>query len=141
LGTPKTVILSNPLIYEAKMRNSTSILSLVLALGIYAAGPVITKFGPFAATAALADSDDGGTGGSDDSGGDSDDDGDSGSDGSDDGSDGSDDGSDGSDDGSDGSDDGDDSDDDDSSALSEADDDLVDDDDCTINCKVTIKKN
>ena len=38
------------------MKSSTSILSLLLALGVYAAGPVITKFGPFASTVALADS-------------------------------------------------------------------------------------
>ena len=38
------------------MRNSTSILSLILALGIYGAGPIVTKFGPFAATAAHAES-------------------------------------------------------------------------------------
>ena len=38
------------------MRNTTSILSLLLALGIYGAGPVVTKFGPFAATAAHAES-------------------------------------------------------------------------------------
>ena len=42
------------------MKSSTSILSLLLALGIYTAGPIITKFGPFASTVALASgSDDG----------------------------------------------------------------------------------
>ena len=45
------------------MRNTTSILSLLLALGIYGAGPVVTKFGPFAATAAHAESGEGSEGG------------------------------------------------------------------------------
>lgn len=67
------------------MRNSTSILSLILALGIYGAGPVVTKFGPFAATLAHAESGsdggDSGDGGGDDS---SDGGGDDSSDGSDD---------------------------------------------------------
>ena len=46
------------------MRNSTSILSLVLALGIYGAGPMVTKFGPFAATTVYAEEgDEGGEGG------------------------------------------------------------------------------
>ena len=36
------------------MRNSTSILSLLLAVGIYGAGPIVTKFSPFSATAAYA---------------------------------------------------------------------------------------
>ena len=58
------------------MRNSTSILSLILALGIYGAGPIVTKFGPFAATPAHAE--DGSEGG--DSGGDSGDGGDGGDD-------------------------------------------------------------
>ena len=48
------------------MRNTTSILSLLLALGIYGAGPVVTKFGPFAATAAYADSGEGGEGSEED---------------------------------------------------------------------------
>ena len=46
------------------MRNSTSILSLVLALGIYGAGPIVTKFGPFAATPAHAEEGGGSEGGS-----------------------------------------------------------------------------
>jgi hypothetical protein len=55
------------------MRKSVSILTLVLALGAYTAGPIVTKFGPFAATAAHAESgegsDDHGGSGSDDHGG------------------------------------------------------------------------
>lgn len=39
------------------MRKSTSVLTLLLALGVYSAGPIFTKFGPFAATAAHAESD------------------------------------------------------------------------------------
>ena len=48
------------------MRNSTSILSLLLAIGIYGAGPIVTKFGPFAAAVAFAEGAD--TGGDGDSG-------------------------------------------------------------------------
>ena len=63
------------------MRNSTSILSLLLAVGIYGAGPIVTKFGPFAATVAYAEGSQGGEGGDGDGGdsgdGDSDDGGDS----------------------------------------------------------------
>ena len=114
------MILGNPPICEEKMRNSTSVLSLVLALGIYGAGPIVTKFGPFAATAALAENENSGSDGNDDSGGDG---GDGGSDGPVDG-----------DDSADGADD-------DSSALSGADGDLADDSICTVNCKITIKKN
>ena len=95
------------------MKNSTSILSLLLALGIYTAGPIITKFGPFAYTAALAES------GSDD--GDSDSSGHGSSGGSDDGP-----GHD-SDDG-DGHDDDDDDDDDDDNDDDEDDNDDSDDD-------------
>jgi hypothetical protein len=40
------------------MLKSTSVLVLLLALGVYSAGPIIAKFGPFAATAAHAESDD-----------------------------------------------------------------------------------
>jgi hypothetical protein len=54
------------------MRNSTSILSLILALGIYGAGPIVTKFSPFAATAAHAE--EGGDGGGGGDGGDGGDD-------------------------------------------------------------------
>ena len=66
------------------MRNTTSILSLLLALGIYGAGPIVTKSGPFAATAAHADGGDSGDGGGDDSGDGGDDSGDDSSDDSDD---------------------------------------------------------
>jgi hypothetical protein len=43
------------------MRNSSSILALILGIGIYGLGPIIMTSGPFAATVALADngSDDG----------------------------------------------------------------------------------
>ncbi len=43
------------------MRNSSSILALILGIGIYGLGPVVMTSGPFAATVALADngSDDG----------------------------------------------------------------------------------
>ena len=45
------------------MHYSPSILALVLGLGIYSAGPIITKHGPFAATAAHAEGDSEGGGG------------------------------------------------------------------------------
>ena len=62
------------------MRNSTSILSLILALGIYGAGPIVTKSGPFGATVAYAgEGGEGGDGGEGDEGGNGDsDDGDDG---------------------------------------------------------------
>jgi len=40
------------------MLKSTSVLALLLTLGVCSAAPVITKLGPFAATAAHAESDD-----------------------------------------------------------------------------------
>jgi hypothetical protein len=45
------------------MRSSTSILTLLLALGIYSAGSIVTHSGPFAATVAMADEGEGGGGG------------------------------------------------------------------------------
>jgi len=44
------------------MRKSTSILALLLAVGVYSAAPIIMKFGPLAAAAAHAESDDDSTG-------------------------------------------------------------------------------
>jgi hypothetical protein len=59
-----------------EMRKSTSVLTLLLALGVCSAGPVMTKFGPFAATTAFAENDDDSSGliydddaGADESGG------------------------------------------------------------------------
>ncbi len=37
------------------MRNSSSILTLILGIGIYGFGPIVMTSGPFAATVALAD--------------------------------------------------------------------------------------
>lgn len=39
------------------MLKSTSVLTLLLALGVFSAGPIATSFGPLAATAAYAESD------------------------------------------------------------------------------------
>lgn len=36
------------------MRNSTFILSLLVAFGIYSSGPIVTNFGSFAAAVAFA---------------------------------------------------------------------------------------
>ena len=40
------------------MLKSTSILTLLLALGVFSAGPILTNFAPLGATAAYAESDD-----------------------------------------------------------------------------------
>lgn len=40
------------------MLKSTSVLTLLLALGVFSAGPIATSFGPLGATAAYAESDD-----------------------------------------------------------------------------------
>ena len=80
------------------MRYRTSLLALMLGLGMYGVGPVITKFTPFGAAPAMAH-DSGSKGGSDHSGpGGGDDDNDGGSDHSGPGGGGSDDDNDGSDD-------------------------------------------
>ena len=39
------------------MLKSTSVLTLLLALGVFSAGPIATSFGPLGATAAYAESD------------------------------------------------------------------------------------
>ena len=60
------------------MRYTSSILALLLGLGIYGVSPVLAGFGPFAATTAHADNGHGGnsgSGGSDDNNNSSDDDG------------------------------------------------------------------
>ena len=40
------------------MLKSTSVLTLLLALGVFSAGPILTNFAPLGATAAYAESDD-----------------------------------------------------------------------------------